>query len=788
MSARVFQRSKQMPRGAAGWRITSQSTALACLLALSGVAPSPQAGPAVVMAAAPRVKLGPLADRPRGGGKVTVRLTPPTVRIGVNSDGRSVTLNSAGGLYIVDRETGRDVWKHLHKGRVIVVLERAAGAADAPIFRVQVASLASLEEAEELRARLETETEEAVTVSRYPDRNAWRVRVGQRATRDEIRQVEDKLRELGFGETWVVQEAPPARRNIRMRLVDEAWNDMVTGARALLAVPAAAGKPVLIGESAFRGVVEVVLTSSRELQAVNVLNVEDYLRGVVPRELGPTLYPEIEALKAQAVAARTYLEANRSQFFEDGFDICDTARCQVYGGIAAEHPLSDLAVEQTRGIIAAFEGRPINALYTATCGGRTEDLRNVFPEMRGPYLKSVSCYPDEATLLAQRHQLKGAWEGTPVLLADGERIDDAIALLEALGVLTQQEARAEFLAQYPAADEVGEWTRRTLRAVGKKAPASGLDRELGSVAALASHLIESFGWGDRLEMLMVPADLAAFLDAPQLAATPEPARAALAWCVKEEILPTLRKGTGGGFTPADPVSRALLARALHRMVLRYDAAGLKAAKVRGLKPEGMALQTEGSLQTFPVASRMHLVIRSATSAVPVASFTVHDGDNVDYHINAAGAVDYLAVKPNARGVSDDRYTINYLWETRISRDDLEDKIRERASVGSLIDLQPGRRGPSGRLLDLTVVGSAGRFRFTGFNIERLLGLRETLFLVDRQHGADGKVSFFTFAGKGWGHGVGMCQVGAYGMALRGSSHQEILQHYYSGITLQKTGS
>src|SRR6185436_1522233 len=135
---------------------------------------------------------------------------------------------------------------------------------------------------------------------------------------------------------------------------------------------------------------------------VNVLNVEDYLKGVVPKEMGPTIYPELEALKAQAVAARTYLEANRGQFAEDGFDICDSARCQVYGGLSAEHPLSDFSVDQTAGVIATYEGHPINALYTATCGGHTEDLKNVFREMEGPYLKGVECYADEAALLSAR--------------------------------------------------------------------------------------------------------------------------------------------------------------------------------------------------------------------------------------------------------------------------------------------------------------------------------------------------------------------------------------------------
>jgi stage II sporulation protein D len=83
-----------------------------------------------------------------------------------------------------------------------------------------------------------------------------------------------------------------------------------------------------------------------------------------------------------------------------------------------------------------------------------------------------------------------------------------------------------------------------------------------------------------------------------------------------------------------------------------------------------------------------------------------------------------------------------------------------------------------------VSGSAGRFTFRGFAIRTLLGIRETLFTVDRQRDADGRVATFVFSGKGWGHGVGLCQVGAFGMALRGARYDEILNHYYTGIRIE----
>ena len=72
----------------------------------------------------------------------------------------------------------------------------------------------------------------------------------------------------------------------------------------------------------------------------------------------------------------------------------------------------------------------------------------------------------------------------------------------------------------------------------------------------------------------------------------------------------------------------------------------------------------------------------------------------------------------------------------------------------------------------------------GFDIRRLLGLRETLTVIEVQRDASGKLEAVVFAGKGWGHGVGLCQVGAYGMALRGSDYREILSHYYRGTRIQ----
>src|SRR5262249_318877 len=148
-----------------------------------------------------------------------------------------------------------------------------------------------------------------------------------------------------------------------------------------------AHSPVRFNDKPYRGRIEVFANPRGALTVVNVIGLEDYVRGVVPNELS---YPALEALKAQAIAARTYAVKNRGQFSAEGFDLLPTTRSQVYRGLTSETSLTSRAVDETRGMIATYNGEPINALYTSTCGGRTEDVENIFNQAV-PYLRGREC-------------------------------------------------------------------------------------------------------------------------------------------------------------------------------------------------------------------------------------------------------------------------------------------------------------------------------------------------------------------------------------------------------------
>lgn len=140
----------------------------------------------------------------------------------------------------------------------------------------------------------------------------------------------------------------------------------------------------------YRGNLEI-RTNAGQIWVINIVDIEDYLKGVVPCEIGRTSMNLIEAAKAQAVAARTYAYAHFNQYQDLGFDLYATIKDQVYQGASAEHELTNLAIAQTQGEILTFRGLPIEAKYHSTCGGRTADFNDAWSGKAPPYLRSVAC-------------------------------------------------------------------------------------------------------------------------------------------------------------------------------------------------------------------------------------------------------------------------------------------------------------------------------------------------------------------------------------------------------------
>lgn len=145
---------------------------------------------------------------------------------------------------------------------------------------------------------------------------------------------------------------------------------------------------VTIAGATYRGVAEVWTNSGGTLAGINEVPLEQYLYGVVPRELPPVPYGLAEAQKAQAVAARTYALRNLGKRANDGYDLLPTTSDQVYGGYGAEHPVSTEAVDATRGVVGTYDGALISMLYHSTSGGFTANSEDVFSTAE-PYLRGT---------------------------------------------------------------------------------------------------------------------------------------------------------------------------------------------------------------------------------------------------------------------------------------------------------------------------------------------------------------------------------------------------------------
>ena len=137
--------------------------------------------------------------------------------------------------------------------------------------------------------------------------------------------------------------------------------------------------------------------SGNKINVINVLSIEDYIKGVLPKEASAGW--GIEALKAQAVISRTYTLSNITKHSKQGFDMCDTTHCQVYGGAAVEALSCNKAVSATKGNVLSYDGKFAQTVFHANCGGHTEDPKYVWnwSGETPAYLKGIKCgYCDNA--------------------------------------------------------------------------------------------------------------------------------------------------------------------------------------------------------------------------------------------------------------------------------------------------------------------------------------------------------------------------------------------------------
>lgn len=755
---------------------------------------------------------GPAATSPAQ--QATTRLVAePTIRIGLSTNARSVTISTTGRLMKLADESAQPepltVARVRIEPRVLAPLPPSQGSD----FSVEIRGAATRVDAERAAREIKEQTGESAEVSLDASTNTWRLRVGGNLSRAEAEALQERLEDAGFASATVSSaraNSPATTRTPAPNTGISPGNSAGAGSanivrpvsrsssptRAAVVYGAGASMlftsyapvtfssddersaPVRFNEKPYRGRLEVFANANGGLTVVNVLGLEDYVRGVVPNELN---YPAIEALKAQAVAARTYAVKNRNQFAADGFDLLPTTRSQVYGGLSTEQPLTSRAVEETRGLIATYRGEPINALYTSTCGGRTEDSENIFSKAE-PYLRGRECSIEGRAAFAP-FIVKTSREPAEIREdANLSLVRDA-ALLSVNGfALGSARITDAWAAAGASASEVRSWIAAVARMARNPVPVITDDatRAPAFSTALAAAL---YGEG-RADTLMDDADVEYILSFRDASDIPQRNRADVAFLLRDGFL-SLYPDTS--LRPREAMSRA---RVLHTIASLLEARG-KLLLQRGTAKPALAgalvlRSTKNRDLSVAVAGDAYLFRAFGNTAYQMRSLTVVGGEPVVYHLDSRGLVDYMEVRPAADGAAAERFSPFTNWTTELSMGEAAARLsRWGRGIGSLTDLRIAARGSSRRVTDLEMVGTSGTSHVRGGRIRSALGLREQLFVIDRRYDDAGRITGFTFTGRGWGHGVGMCQVGAYGMARAGLTYDRILKAYYTGIDLTK---
>lgn len=616
-------------------------------------------------------------------------------------------------------------------------VEPAPEGTEPGIFRVQVAALRDPGQADSLARALHRAAGEPADSVLDAESGLYRVRIGRYASKDAAEAARRDLTRFGVGDAWVVSEGGGVREPaLRLQQGDM----VVTVAGRWLAIDDGSGAGITIGGHRYRGRILIYLNDRGTLNLINELPLEDYLRGVVPSELGPAAYPELEALKAQAVAARTYAARNLGEFRQEGFDICATPRCQVYGGIDVEHPRSDQAIAATRGEVVVWRDQPIDALFSSTCGGHTEDVQVVFPlKQDEPYLKGVPCLEAGVT------QLGG--------VAAGATWPDAVTNTIVPPRGNGAEAYAERLLAL--------------------ASSAGLAPAPATLSSLDARDVRRFV-AAVFDLVLDARLFVATEDLPYLVQSPPPG-----WSEEDRRLAALfvKIGLGGdaAVTELSAADREELVwrLALYLRVLREEEASY-------LDLEGGTLRLKVGEETRDVALPPQLAtFRRLGEEVQGGDLSLVAGDRLRL-IWQGGTLLALVQEVHTQGVAYDRTSRWTSWQRFKTDRELASLVQQRYPGFPFAGLEVVSRGVSGRVGGLRLLASDGRSELIeGLAVRWTLELPDTLFTAKRLQPSRGEPGWL-FSGRGWGHGVGLCQVGAYGMAVRGHGYRDILAHYYTG--------
>ena len=550
-------------------------------------------------------------------------LKGPLIRIGLKTDSRSITFSADEKIYFTDGARSGVKDSPLIAGLSFVSTVPTQ-------FFVQIGSFSSREAAE--KARAEMKSRQSARIFENVDMSRFQLQVGPLQNQERAQQVVEEMKSRGYPGAFYVSETPESQRLPDLVLRDELGEVLLRTTEPIFLWTS---RQILSADaSPYRGYLSVRVNRGARLTLVNVLNFEDYLKGVVPNEIGPASQSVFEALKAQAVAARTYAIKNMNQFDHEGYDICSTPRCQVYSGFKTEHVLTSQAVEETAGEVIQHGNEPINALYTSTCGGRTENAEYMFEGWDYPYLKSVECYPEEEKISTGSIPIRGReeeWHEAWLNLKTGISVDQNGET---------RASREEIQAAMPV----------VLNSLGKSA-CSAAPLITTNWADVSSYLVSSLCWEKKRDSLLDTKDYQYFVNRLQLPAASTPDVQSFLFLFHEGVvqLPEQKKT----FDPYASVKRKELRQALFNILEHYHQINSNEAIVREITRNQIQVVDDLGVHSYSLHPAMYLYQRLGDRITTRSQVNCAPGDKIEYALSNQ-QLGLLVCEVDPAGVAVDR--------------------------------------------------------------------------------------------------------------------------------------
>ena len=678
----------------------------------------------------------------------------PVIRIGLKTESKSIQLSTDGMIHYTDGFRSFSARSPLTASVSFVAESKTE-------YFVQIGSYSSRENAEKAEDDLK---------SRYPtrifenqDMHLQQLRIGPFSTQEQAQQVADEMKEKKYPGAFYVSDTA-ALTQLPDLILRNDLGDTLLKTRGTIQLWSGSGILSADGAS-FRGTFSLFINPKGRLTLINSLNMEDYLKGVVPNEIGPASEGTFEALKAQATAARTYALKNMKQFDADGYDLCATPRCQVYSGTGTEHPMTSKAVEDTAGEIISYNGEAINALYTSTCGGKTENAEYMFEGWNYPYLRSVECYPEEETASQGAINLKGSQETWSKawfkLKTDAETSGDMQGSIS----LAQAENAVSIM----------------LETLGKTSCTTE-SLSANHWAAFSDYLTGRLCWQKKRDALLNQKDYQYFVNRLQISTRNTQTIQSYLFLLHEGIVLTT-EGASAVYDPYASVRRFELWQTLFNVLKHYHQVNTTGGMIREIDSDRVQIVDDLGVHSFAAGSP-YLYQKLGETVTPRSSLNCASGDEVEY-LAENGILLLLVCEVNRSGAAVDRSSKYSFWQETVTPAELAKRVSRYLDIGDIRDLEPLSYGVSQRVYEMKITGTRGSGILKGIRVRWALGLKDNLFTFERTLARDGSVKEFIFTGRGWGHGIGMCQIGAIGFARQGKNYQYILRHYYSGVQIRK---